>query len=381
MKKLTLLLIAVAVSVCFACKRTDTDTSKVITVDLSDEATYSPIESAVSQMDIIPLVCPDDVILADDNLVNLCGDKIVVTDKLHANKIHIFNADGSHRATIAAMGRGPQEYVNINNIQIVDDKTIAIFSYHKNAVLYYDTDAKFIRRDDLKASFAPSYIHVADGNYMYYMGFGNAEMSDRLVRVDPEGKITGRYMHSDAAILPMMETDPVIVEYGDRLLVREAMSDRITEIDGDNERTFMEFDFGRQGIPDSYYQYDNPMDAAMFLMKSDFITVNQLFADKDLIVVGTRLNRSMDHTGTTQIAPIGIMRNDRPQWIEARSDNASALLCNTVRGLYDDSTLMLLADAQRIRDFSQAYPRLLPTEKLDKISNAEYSLVLCRLKK
>ena len=113
MKKLFLLIVSLFT---LACNNVGHKDPLRVSMPLDKQSTYVNIEEIISDIEILPLTYPESVLLSDDNMVKFNNDVILIIDRLHSSSIHIFNKDGSYRATIAAKGRGPGEYLDMASI-------------------------------------------------------------------------------------------------------------------------------------------------------------------------------------------------------------------------------------------------------------------------
>ncbi len=79
-------------------------------------------------------------------------DKLFVLDKAYSNKIFVFTKDGEFIRTIGKVGKGPEEYTNIEDFTINEDtKDINVLCY-PSTVFIYNMKGNFIRRKKLASS-------------------------------------------------------------------------------------------------------------------------------------------------------------------------------------------------------------------------------------
>ena len=236
-------------------------------------------------MEVITLQCPDEVIVDTGNDLLFDAGIFYLVDRAHRKSVDLFDRQGGYIGSVQAFGRSGAEYAGISGVQPVD-LLVAVYSYHNQALYCYDRQGRFVRRDSL--AYGPlDLLKVSDG-YWGYAGYSNTVPS-RVVRMDPQGTITREYLPT-ANIIPLSETSSVFVPHDGDLFIREVLQRRIFRIDAAGElSTFLTFDFGRWNIPDTYFESDDPMQAAQKLMTSDFAPHEPLYDQRRLHRGGGRL--------------------------------------------------------------------------------------------
>lgn len=356
-----------------SCSKSHNESVPMIYMPLDKSSTFIEMEELISSVEILPLSYPDEVILSDDNLVKANDNIIIFVDRLHSKKIHIFNKDGGYRATLAAEGRGPEDYLDMASTQIVDNK-IMVYSYHKKSALFYDFDRKFIDHSEL--SFIPYNLYKTDSCYWGYTGYGNGQMAERVVRMNLDGEIVKKYLPTEDNILPTTELEDIFIPSNYGLLFRESISNKIYTIGETGAELFACFDFGKYTIPSNFYTQSSAMEAADLLFKSDFAVINQIVANGNTVVT------TIDGVTASDSEKIlhAIACYDGSKWSCIKIDSSDHPLFKSLKGITTNNELMLLANEERITDFASKYPSLLNIDK-EKYNNSDkYHLVLCKLK-
>jgi len=120
------------------------------------------LSDIASEILYIPLETNPDCMIDKINHIELSSSYIFVND---VNRLLQFDKTGKFIRQIGRQGRGPEEYVNINNFCINEiENEIYILTYDK--VLIFDLNGRFIRT--LKLSFRPSQIILIDHNNLMY---------------------------------------------------------------------------------------------------------------------------------------------------------------------------------------------------------------------
>ena len=370
MKKLLLLVICSAI---LACENSSQRDGRVA-MPLDGKQGFTTIENVVSKVLVLPLVATEDVVLSSDSIVKCNDDYIVVIDRLHSGKIYIFGRDGHHRATIAAKGRGPNEYLDMASVQLLDD-SIMVYSYHKQAVLYYDYNGKFVGSELLE--YKPYNLYKTDTGYWGYVGFGSGQMMERVVKMDSRGAIIDKYLPTEAKIFSMTEINDIFIEREEGMLVRESLMNEISIVGESGASSYMRFDFGKYTIPQQYYEYADPMKAAEMLFDMDFAIIDNLFLCQQGLVM--YISRNVQG-GKPSSDVVAIMQDG--EWICVETNKDDTLLHKAVKGVTSENELIILQDEMSIRSFAAKHPQLLPAAILKNITNNEekYHIVLCQLK-
>ena len=370
MKKLFLLIVSLFT---LACNNVWHKDPLRVSMPLDKQSTFLGVEEIISDIKILPLTYPESVLLSDDNMVKFNNNVILIIDRLHSKSIHIFNKDGSYRATIAANGRGPGEYLDMASIQLLDNE-IMVYSHLRQSVLLYDYDGKFVAQKEL--SHTPYNIYKTADGWWGYMGYGNGQMKERIVRMNADGEITEKLHPTDANILSMMEIEDVFVPSENGLLLRETFSNEIFAFTHSGAKQIANFDFGKYSIPTNYYTQSSPMEAAEALFESDFATINQLFANKNTIAIYIECN--INSNPDNKFDSFAYCHENRWKNIKiSRNDN---LFYKTIKNLTEDDELVLLVEEGHINEFTEKFPQLTNFDK-SKLSNRDkHHIVLCKLK-
>lgn len=370
MKKLPILIISL---LAFACNNSSNNDPLLVSMPLDKQATYVAAEEIISDIEILPLTYPDNVLLSDDNTVKFNNDIILIIDRLHSSSMHIFNRDGSYRATIAAKGRGPGEYLDMASVQLLDNE-IMVYSNLRKSAFFYDYEGKFIAQKEL--SHTPYNLYKTADGYWGYMGYGNGQMKERIVRMNADGEIIEKLLPTDANILSMMEIEDVFVPSENGLLLRETFSNGIYAFTHSGAKQIANFDFGKYSIPTNYYTQSSPMEAAEALLESDFATINQLFANKNTIAIYIECNTNSNPDNKFDSFAYG----HENRWKNIKISRNDNLFYKTIKNLTEDDELVLLVEEGHINEFTEKFPQLTNFDK-SKLSNRDkHHIVLCKLK-
>ncbi|MBR4853671.1 MAG: 6-bladed beta-propeller [Alistipes sp.] len=370
MKKLPILIISL---LAFACNNSSNNDTLRVSMPLDKQSTFLGVEEIISDIDILPLTYPDNVLLSDDNTVKFNNDIILIIDRLHSSSMHIFNRDGSYRATIAAKGRGPGEYLDMASVQLLDNQ-IMVYSNLRKSAFFYDYEGKFIAQKEL--SHTPYNLYKTADGWWGYMGYGNGQMKERIVRMNADGEIIEKLLPTDANILSMMEIEDVFVPSDKGLLLRETFSNEIVALAPSSVERIAYFDFGKYSIPANYYTQSSPMEAAEMLFQSDFATINQLFANKSTLAIYVECNMADNPDNKFD----AFAYSHEKSWKAIKIDRNDHLFYKSIKSLTEDDKLLLLVGENYINELAERFPQLADFDKSKFSDRDKHHIVLCKLK-
>jgi hypothetical protein len=138
---------------CFSC--VETDTNRVIPVDLDNEVDTVYYSSFVKELDYLTLDMRDSCLISDISKIFVDGDTILVQDARGAG-VFVFTGSGDFVKQINYRGNGPEEFVRmssfavdplLNQVCVYDMSSLKIvkYTYQGDFVKSYRTDNVYIR--------------------------------------------------------------------------------------------------------------------------------------------------------------------------------------------------------------------------------------------
>lgn len=120
---------------------------------------------------------------------------IFITDK---KKLLVFDFHGKFLNKIGNQGKGPGEYVSIDNFTLLpSDSLVAIFSHSQQKVFLYTFDNVFLKSFDVK--FWPTALSTLNKTYLLFANpKGRRDLSDYFTMsvIDKKGELLGRLINS-----------------------------------------------------------------------------------------------------------------------------------------------------------------------------------------
>lgn len=136
------------VASCSKSKEASMSEHETITIDY-EEMPLLNTDSIISDIRFIRLETTENNLVSRIDKIFFINENIVIVDKLGSKSIHIFNKNGKYVSKVSHLGNGPQEYLNITDVDITPSGLIAIKDNYKDILLYYNMDGEFVKKEDV----------------------------------------------------------------------------------------------------------------------------------------------------------------------------------------------------------------------------------------
>ena len=219
---------------------------------------------AISSVKLIPIRCGQGPMLGSRlELIHLSGDYILCD--MENSIICRYDCEGNFLNTIGHKGNGPDEYVSLGsgNVQVVGD-TIAAFTGFGDLLLY-DKEGQPLGHSKTDKTGLQSLL--INGGLLTYHGY-TAGKGDRMI-FTKDGFKQG-FLPTEKERLPLLTSTPLLSQYGDDAFLIDSFSSTIYRFRDGELNPYLEFDFGKYRLPDSYLKVDDPYEGAEILMSSEF---------------------------------------------------------------------------------------------------------------
>ncbi len=293
--------------------------------------------------------------------------------------IFCFNASGELQNKIARVGRGPQEYVSVDDVAVDRQGNLYILSQGTD-VLVYTASGEFKGRHTLEAA-ASSVSVLDDGRLCFTLCHEEdaAYADDRLLFADAELKPL-------QSALPLRKTTLSAYGFGFEKLFRRpgAMSglyfqshDRLQySIDpqGNILKTYT-LDFGDYAAPEELLQCRSQEELVDLVMKHDLYYVNNAFESRNFLLFNVIFQQK---AAVPEVAVWIWDKRSRKSYIEHYPNEASPLfqLLQFPVNLAEDDTVWYLCDNEMLQAGQEEFAFL---QALDIPSEVGYSLLKLRL--
>ena len=215
------------------------DLSRMDRVEIKEQRTFE-LDSVIEKIEYVKLGNTGDVLIGKVTHLLFTPDRIVVGDAYMSKAIFVFDREGNPRAVINRLGRGPQEYQNIDDVFLTPDRqAIGIVDNSDEKLLYFDMDGNFLRGQSLP--FSCHDIEWIDDRTMMLSTTGRAGQSPALESYpDKEDLLfftdtTLQTVHGSAFINPfnvdIFHFQPLNMKrFDDRIYVSKAFGDTIYQV-------------------------------------------------------------------------------------------------------------------------------------------------------
>lgn len=157
------------------------DINTSITINIPEYTKYKPLllDELIDSIYYIKLETSDLVSLEAIDKVLFIEDKIVVYDKKKKRGLYLFSDKGKFLTRIGNFGKGPKEYLGINDVAInKTKKNIVLLDDYGKSIIYYDFNGKFIKRNKLYY-YSTDISILDDGSFVFFQMEGiNAHLTD-----------------------------------------------------------------------------------------------------------------------------------------------------------------------------------------------------------
>lgn len=160
---------------------------------------YDPTE-IISQIDYVHLELIEDNIIGQVDKVIKFDNKIFVLDRTKAKSVFCFRADGKYLFKVGALGRGPGEYRELEDI-VIDQKEKEIGLLSRSEILWYNVNngeftgspTKFKKQLIERVSYLDSTSLIGYANNQC----GRRNDCNNFILFNKEGKVLRKYLPID----------------------------------------------------------------------------------------------------------------------------------------------------------------------------------------
>lgn len=205
-----------------------------------------------SSMREVRLESAPDCAINSINKVLMADSTLYIMDR-RQKKVLLFGPDGRHRGTIADIGHGRGEYVDLVDVAVDRHRRELLLLVYPKGIMHYTLDGKFKHKDELDGTFT----NICCDSTHYYLRretFANMEQADySLMSVN---KTTGErrdLLRLDAERAPFCSLggDSRLYDCGGRLFFTRYFDSNIYELSGGGAVARYSIDLGKYAFPES----------------------------------------------------------------------------------------------------------------------------------
>ncbi len=195
---------------CFQkCNNKKSDDSSIIVekkiiIDESSIIDSYNINEIIEDIDVIPLVENKDYALGEINKLIVYNNQFIVCDMLKSSQIIVFDSLGNFNKKIAGVGKGPFEYLQINDFW-QDDNKFFIYDHALKKIFVLDNKLEFLKTIYTKSDIYHNIRNISNNTYIAYTTYANANANKEFQNKNHElflydkkfNKITGYFPYPD----------------------------------------------------------------------------------------------------------------------------------------------------------------------------------------
>jgi len=228
----------------------------------SDGATIVSVPSSFSPIQSIMSLCSDfqvvSIIESEDRFLQnsvdgiaVAPDGFLVWDTHQRKAVFAISENGEVKNTIGRSGRGPGEFIQPDDVQVVDS-TVLVFDSFGHKIMKYDLDGNFIE----SMSVAPNLKKIEfDGCSGTFFGVAGANISPSLessevIVLNSEGELVNSPLINEFSL--NYSSGPMISSFGPTVYYHKPLSNRIISFDDGKPQVAYFLDFGADNLPADY---------------------------------------------------------------------------------------------------------------------------------
>ena len=300
------------------------------------------------------------------------------------NAIYIFNSQGKFLSVLDKKGIGPNEYIHIDDFQVLDNGNILILSRSDKKIFEYDGVSNCINSIELDFWALNFY---ADGNNIYvYLGNEiSGEKNYKIVKYN-NGSYSNGYIEIDknkAKYLHIFSTNN-FTKHSGTLYFYESFSDYVYQFENEIFKNKLIINFGSKNIPVDFYSqnFSNIMEFFKVLKNKDYAYGIQLFTETENNYFISYLYKQKTHFSINN--KITNSTNDFVKIIENTQLYDFPIECDIDKSFIQNNLLMTTIDNQLITDYMDSLKnkdaKEVISKKISKDAEANPILVIFSLK-
>lgn len=224
------------------------------------------LKDVIKNMDFIPLKIKgnNSKIGQIEKIINY-DNYFFILDKKVTNKIYIFSQEGSFIATVGAKGKGPGEYIKIQDFTLnKEKKRIVLFDSDQNKFLFFDFSGSFIKEliSNKYALDGISNIEVYD-NELFFTSSNNdskelyspeTAYNLRLLNINKKEIVSRHFNVKDTKSILLYNTPNLFYPYNGGHGYTASWENKVYHIKDGKISLAYEIDFGIEGLPKDFYE-------------------------------------------------------------------------------------------------------------------------------
>lgn len=176
---------------CQQQERTNNNDAEIIQISKKEIRDEIDVGKMVEEVRYVELETTEESLIGNVSKVIAYKDKIYIKDRFVASKIYIFDATGRFITTVSRIGKGPGEYMNLDDIAVdTYRKELLVSDASSQKIIVFDLEGEFLR--EFKIPYWVSGVFALQNHYLLYLHNTNNEKYNLLVVDKQKTKIVNK---------------------------------------------------------------------------------------------------------------------------------------------------------------------------------------------
>ena len=216
-----------------------------VSLDLEMEKLQS-VDAYIDTMFMVPLETTDNALLGSNVEIHIY-DSLIYAHSLRSPSIFIYDMEGKLKRTFERKGEGPEEYLDIEDFFLKDDK-IYIYCRGLRCLKQYDLNGKYLKELDLSTYPHCSSVIPFQNQYICYFENPHDNLPSVYV-VNETGELINSYFKDTGYATGCVFSDRPLAEVKEGVVANFVLDYNTYLYNGTEWIVNEQFDFGDNGIP------------------------------------------------------------------------------------------------------------------------------------
>lgn len=239
------------------------DNKKIATIKIGlDKKIKAPYLSEVlKEFYCIPLETNDESIMGDIDKIIIKNQKIYILDSKKTKSLFVFDLRGKFLNKICRKGRGPGEYIQIKDFQVMENDEIIIYGAAPYKLMRFNKQGRFIKEKKIENIFARGF-HVHNKNVILFTdgeisSINKSDLDYYLVTIDStHQKIISRNFKMDSRkrLIDMHRSLDNLISCNGELYYIPTFEDTVYKIENNTFKALYYFDLPGIKMDDKFFK-------------------------------------------------------------------------------------------------------------------------------
>jgi hypothetical protein len=223
------------------------DTDQVVIKNFEDR--YFNLDSMIDSVHYVPLETLDECLLGSVDQIRILNDTIYLGDFDNTKSIFVFSMSGKFLFKISKYGKGSDEYVYMNDFDIVDNK-ILIYDEKSYKFLFYNKDGSFSSYKRVNGFLGVSFNKIQENRLAFFRSdiYSKVDDAHELLITDNSGNIVERHFVFKPWIKPLGLRSFHFYAYGEDDYFCPTFGNTVYKFKGTEPMPYLTVDFGELNL-------------------------------------------------------------------------------------------------------------------------------------